>query len=246
MAHIRVITPVYFPEACNMESLKPYEKTDLQISLTYGEIDAQSVRHEFDLSLVAPAVIKRVLEADKEQVDAIVVNFSGEIGLEACREAASVPIVSLAETAVHVAGTLGRKFSIINTTSSATSLQRALVNKYGFASRLASIREVEIHPTDDYYSKDNIAFLANQCINVIKEDHAEVIFLGSGRLFNVREALSVELQKQGYDIPLIEPLPTAIYYAKFLVDAKLCHSKYVFPFPTKEALISYKHLIQVR
>ena len=116
MTHIRVILPAYFPQACNIEQLKPYEKEDLTISLTYGDIDAKSIRHEFDMAMAAPAVIKKVLEAEKDKVDAIVVNIMSEISLAACREAVKIPVLSLAETAMHVAGTLGRKFSIVNTT----------------------------------------------------------------------------------------------------------------------------------
>ncbi|HAT8752543.1 TPA: hydantoin racemase, partial [Legionella pneumophila] len=44
-------------------------------------------------------------------------------------------------------------------------------------------------------------------------------------------------------ITIIEPLPTGIYFAKFLVDSKISQSKYVYRSPNASTLKTYSKIL---
>ena len=232
MTHVRVILPAYAPKACNMQMLKQYETPELTISLTYGEVEATSARSEIEMHLLSNTTIKKIIEAQNEGVDAIVINIMAEFSLSPMLEVASVPLVTLPKIAFNTASMLSDKFTIVSTTPSVYAMQTRLIQKYGLTDRFASFRCVSFLPEYDYDAPENIEALLDVCVKAIEEDHAGAIIFGSGRVVGITEPIKQALLKKGYDIPLIEALPLGIKYAKLLADLKLKQSKIDYPLPS--------------
>lgn len=144
MTHIRVILPGYNTKVLNKEMLKPFESPGLELSVDYADIAVDAVRHEFDIALMAPYLIKKVIKAEQEKVHAIVIDMMADVAMRALREAVTIPVVSLAETATHVAAMMGNNFAIINTTDELTPIQESLVRSYGLYDRLACIQGIQV------------------------------------------------------------------------------------------------------
>ena len=49
---IRVILPGYNTQVLNEEMLRPYQSTELILSVDYANIPVDAVRHEFDMALI--------------------------------------------------------------------------------------------------------------------------------------------------------------------------------------------------
>lgn len=130
MTHIRVILPAHSTRACNMTMLKPYESAELKISLSYAEMEASSMRTSFEINLFSNATLQKVIEAEQEGVDAIVISLMGEIATTAMLEAVSIPVVSLPKIAFFTAVSLAYRFSIVSTTPQIESVQVPLITKY--------------------------------------------------------------------------------------------------------------------
>ncbi len=242
MTHVRVILPGYNTKALNMKMLKPYISPELELSISYVNIAVDAVRHELDMALLTPGVIKQAMIAEEEGVDAIVIDLMAEIGMRALREAVSVPVVSLPEVTMHVAAMMGNKFAVINTTEELTPIQEHLIRKYGFSDR-ACVQGVQLDPHADYRSKKTIHSLMEQCYEAVTKKHADTLIFGSGRLIAYRDEISAGLQCKGIHVPIIEPLPTGIYFAKFLADAKISHSKRVYCSPDERTLNIYAQIL---
>ncbi|HAT7923010.1 TPA: hydantoin racemase [Legionella pneumophila] len=243
MTHIRVILPGYNTKVLNKEMLKPFESPSLELSVDYADIAVDAVRHEFDIALMAPYLIKKVIKAEQEKVHAIVIDMMADVAMRALREAVTIPVVSLAETATHVAAMMGNNFAIINTTDELTPIQESLVRSYGLYDRLACIQGIQLDPHDDYRSEKIIHGLVEQCADAVIKKRADTLIFGSGRLIGYREVIQKGLEEKGLHITIIEPLPTGIYFAKFLVDSKISQSKYVYRSPDASTLKTYSKIL---
>lgn len=240
MANIHVILAMPNLKICTLDTIKPYEKSDIQLSLSYGSTGPESVRNEFDLALVVPGTLRAALDAEKNGADAVVIDCMGDPGLRACKELLSIPVVGSAEPAFHVASTLADKFSIITTGSSVHAMMQNLALLYGVDKKLASIRTIELHPKADYYDEKVIDSLVGQLVRVIEDDNAGCVVWGSGRLIGFSDPVSKKLkEKKGYQIPIVEPLSTAIYFAKMLLDSGLTQSSVPFATPPQKPIQGY-------
>ena len=63
----------------------------------------------------------------------------------------------------------------------------------------------------------------------MNEDGAEVLVLGCTGMTGMAERLSHEL-----NVPVIDPIPTAVKLAEMLVGLGLSHSKLAFPVPPEK------------
>ncbi|WP_419420904.1 aspartate/glutamate racemase family protein [Legionella sp. D16C41] len=243
MTHIRVILPGYNTKALNMDMLKPYMSSELTISIAYVNLAVDAVRHEFDMALLAPGLIQQAIRAEKEDASAIVIDLMAEIALAAIREAVSIPVVSLPEVTMHVAAMMGRKFAIINTTHELTAIQENLARNYGLWNHLACVQGIQLHPQDNYAADETIQGLINQCYDAVVNKEADTLIFGSGRLIAYRDKINQGLRKKGINVTIIEPLPTGIYFAKFLADAKIAHSKQVYCSPSEDTLKTYANIL---
>ena len=57
---------------------------------------------------------------------------------------------------------------------------------------------------------------------------ADTIIFGCCGMMGCTESLRKFLLEKGCDVPVIDPLPLAIHYAKMLVELKLSHSKRLY------------------
>ncbi|ASQ47331.1 aspartate/glutamate racemase family protein [Legionella clemsonensis] len=243
MTHIRVILPGYNTKVLNMDMLKPYITPELELSIAYVNVAVDAVRHELDMALLAPGLIKQAMLAEREKVSAIVIDLMAEIALAPLREAVTIPVVSLPEATMHVAAMMGRKFAIINTTEELTAIQENLARNYGLWEHLACVQGIQLDPHADYTSDKTIESLVEQCADAVIKKQADTLIFGSGRLIAYRDKISKGLNERGIDVTIIEPLPTGIYFAKFLADAKITHSKRVYRSPDSKTLKVYEKIL---
>ena len=229
MAHIKVILPFHNEKICNSNLLKAYATKDIKLSVSYADIEAIALRTNSEISAATNSTLQKIIAAEKEGVDAIVINLMAEMATDTMLEVANIPLVALPKTAFYTAALLSRKFSIVSSTQQGYDLQVKLIQQYGLEKQFASFRHVNFLAGEDYATPENIIALTNECIKVIEEDHAGAIVFGSGRIAGLAETIKKTLLEKGYDIPLIEPLPLAIQYAKLLVNLKLKQSKVDFP-----------------
>jgi len=196
-------------------------ETELEvISLTEGPRHLEYYSYG---SLVVPKILKIIRGAEKENFDAAVIGCFYDPGLRESREIAEKLVVTApAEASMHIAMTLGQRFSIIVGRTKWIPLMRENVIKYGFQDHLASFQPIGIGvldlQKDPEETKRRIVQAAERAI---KQDGAEVIILGCTHQFGFYKELQDTLR-----VPVIDAALAAFNYAEFLVDLRDKHGWY--------------------
>jgi allantoin racemase len=111
---------------------------------------------------------------------------------------------------------------------------------YGMTSKLASARSVDIPVLD--LDKDIAATkraLIAEAKRAVVEDGADFIIFGCTGMLGCADAVRDGLFRDGLDVPVIDPVPTAVNVAAAVARSRLAHSKRAFPQPPKKNVVGY-------
>lgn len=211
-----------------------YAAEGTQISVESLEQGPASIECELDEAICLSNFLRKAKQAEVEGHDAIICNCFGDPGVKAARELLSVPVVGPGETSMHVAATLGQRFSVITILPNVVPHIQNLAAQCGLENRLASIRYVNISVLGLVERKRLTSALYEEMLKAMKEDDAQVLVLGCTDMLGVAKEMENRLRNQGYEVPVVAPLVTALKYAELLVSLGLRQSRltYMSP-PTK-------------
>jgi allantoin racemase len=152
-------------------------------------------------ALVLVDILHLVKQAEQQGFDAAIIGCFYDVGLQAAREVTErMAIVAPCEASVHIASTLGDKFSIIVGRRKWIPEMRENVVRYGMKERLAS-------------------FQSRRFIQVgreaIERDGAEVLVLGCTATYGFYRELQEEL-----GVPVIDSMIAAFKTAEFAAELK--------------------------
>ena len=214
---------------------------------SYGDWPVET-REEF--CLVAAGRLPIVREAcESGKYNAIVLLGGGEPGFLESREIArrfGIPVTACAFSQMHVASTLGYKFSVIDLAENHNMYYYNLVVQHHFTGRCASIRNVNFPlPRPPYAGEpsvrdekeqalrgeksDMLEAAVGEAVAAIEDDGAEVITFGCSATFWMQPFLQRRLNDMGWEIPVLEGYSCAITLAKAMVSLGVDASGLTFP-----------------
>jgi allantoin racemase len=241
---IRVVTPIVTKDFVTPEAAEEYAAAvgpEHEVSVVAIDRGPASIESEYDEALAAPDVIAKICEAEKDGIDAVVINCFGDPGMKPSREAVAIPVVGSGEASMHLAAGLGHKFSVVTVLENVLPMLYNECKLYGLEGKTASVRSVDI-PVLDLHVLDQEKLakaLVSESIKAIDEDGAHVIVLGCTGMTGLSEAVREGLAEQGYDIPVVDPLIAALKTARILVEMDLSHSKRTYPYPPEKEIVGY-------
>jgi allantoin racemase len=192
-----------------------------------------SVESNTDIAYNSPFILEQIVLANKDRCSAIIIDCACDPVLDASREISNIPVVGSRNSALHLALTLGTRFSIITVQGqSLIQCMKAGVRKEGLESFCASVRSLKMPVLDiSKRPKDAQSQLAEVCRSAVEDDGADVVVLGCTGLSHV-----VDLPKIQKDlgIPVIDPFVVAVKTAVLLVESGFSHSKVAYPTPPKK------------
>lgn len=183
------------------------------------------------------------------QYNAVVLLGGGDPGYMAAREIGrsyGVAVTSCAHAQMHIARTLGRKFSIVDISETHNMRMVDLVIQYGFTQECASVRNVNFplprpaYPHEPSIEQERERALRGEpsamldaafeaAVEAIKEDGADVIMLGCSAAFWLQPFLQRRLADAGWEVPVLEGTGCAIVLAKLFVDLGVTASGLMLP-----------------
>lgn len=237
---VRVITPIVSENVRKLEDIQALESDELKVSHALIETGPASIESEFDEALSVPGLLARAIEAQQEGMDAVVIDCMGDPGLKAAREVLSIPVLGPAETSMHVAAMLGHRFSIVTVLESVRPMLENLAKVYGVHEKLASVRVVDVPVLEIEQDMSRLhESLSEQARYAVEQDKADVIVLGCTGFYGCSEAIMKALSAEGLSVPVIDPIPTAVFTAAGLVRAGLSHSKRTYATPPLKEVRGY-------
>jgi allantoin racemase len=238
--NIRLVTPITTKGFRNVEEVKIFEGPGYEISFCEIDSGPASIESEFDEMLAVPDTVAKIIQAERDGVDAVVIDCMGDPGLKPAREAVRIPVLGPSETSMHLAAMLGHKFSVVTVLHRLRTLFENAAKVYDTAGKLASVRSVEIPVLDLQGGVEKLTrALTEQAILAVEEDKADAIIFGCTGMLGCAEGVRAGLLERGYDAPVIDPVPTTIRIAAALVEAGHSHSKLTYPPPPEKPIAGY-------
>jgi len=237
--HIRVITPIVsdlFSEA----QLQPYASDRIRLSHTRIDTGPASIESSFDEALAQPGTLVKVLEAEDEGCDAIVINCLGDPALNPAREIVSIPVVGPCQASMHLANMLGDNFAVISVLDNVRLLLEHLAAKYNLSQRYVGFDYVNIAVLDLESDLDALVkSMTEKSVSLIENKHANSIILGCTGMLGCAQGIRTQLLERGLDVPVIDPLVAAIQMAEAMVSSELSHSRHAYQTPPAKDIIGY-------
>lgn len=231
MKHIRIIFPGSKANYHTLDDLKKLNFSNLKIDIVNAEVGPETISNRCEEALAIPGTLQQIVRAEKEGVDAIVIDCMGDPGVEQGRELVNIPVIGPSRTSMHIASTLGERFAVITMAEAVNPLVKQQAKLFNLEPRLAVALSIEISPlllqTDLKKTTDAICKKALEAIEIYG---ADTIIFGCCGMLGCGEHVKKFLLEKGYPVPVIDPLPLAIHYAKMLIDLQLTHSKQLYGF----------------
>ena len=202
---------------------------ELETRSDYG--GPESIESMWEEYLSVPGTMDLAVRLEREGFDALIPGCFGDPGLDGMREIVSIPVVGPGQAGMTVAAMLGHRFSIVTVVENIIRPLENLALLHGYASKLASVRQVgipvlELNNDPDYTYQRAIEV----CRETIEKDRADVLVMGCGTLSFRSEELAAEL-----GVPVVNPLRAALRMAELYVSSGISHSKRSYPTPRKIA-----------
>jgi allantoin racemase len=237
--HIRVINPTITTsweadtQRIYAESAGPGTKIST-VSLNWGSASLESRR---DQALVVPEILSRVVEAERESCDAVIIDCMADPGMFEARELVSIPVVGPGQTSMSVAAMLGYRFSVLCVLDENRPIVQDQVTRYGFLPKLASVRAFNVPVLQiDPNSASTLQAVVDASAKAIHEDDADVIVPGCTSLAGMAPRIRRALLERGLQVTVLDPPPLAVKLAEALVALGQSHSRRSFAPPNPKEI----------
>lgn len=183
MSQILVLNPFGGYEVFGEENLARVARADTSFTIE-NLSDQYPLRYNSWFYLRHECVnltIERVLAAQAEGYDAVFLSCMTDVGLYECRHLVDIPVTASLESSALLAYQMGRSYSLLAVDRQNGEQERMLLELYGLAGRLVSIRPFNIPANDLYPDRTPSHEVIGRLLEVSErcvEDGAEVIIPG--------------------------------------------------------------------
>jgi Asp/Glu/hydantoin racemase len=162
---------------------------------------------------IGSAVMLEMLAEKRGTFDAAVCAAFGDPGLGGARELFDFPIVGMAEAAMLVACTLGRKFAIVSFAKALEPWFAEIVDWHGMTGRCAAIQMLDSAFTNiNDVAEEKEQLLVDLAHKVVAERGADVVILAGAPLAGLATKL-----RDRVPVPLVDGIQAAVTMAEGLV-----------------------------
>ncbi len=221
----------YIGPGSRAEALRTFVSTGVELEARPRPTGPESIESMWEEYLAATTYMEMAVQLEREGFDAVIPGCFGDPGLDGMRELVDIAVVGVGQAGLHVAATLGHKFSIISPVSEVSRIVENLAHHYHLDGKLASVVALDI-PVLELNGNPDRTFERGVEVarEAIERDRADVLVTGCGTLSFRAEELQAEL-----GVPVVNPLRAALRMAELLVSSGLSHSKRTYPTPRKIA-----------
>lgn len=205
-------------------------RPDVELAFVPVRNSCKIVDSYYEAALLEAYVIEAGLQAEEEGFDAVVIDTVADPGLDALRSRLTIPVVGPGSVAYHLAGILGRRFSVLTMWKKWEFNYTKVLQANGLAHFLASVRAIDMNPDVEHLfgerSEEIVDRLTEQAMAAIEQDGADVVVLGSTTMHQAASKMAPRLP-----CPVINPGPAGVAIAIALLELGLTHSKVAWPNP---------------
>ena len=162
---------------------------------------------------IGSAMMLEMLAERRGTFDAAIVAAFGDPGLGGARELFDFPVIGMAEAAMLVACTLGRKFAIVSFAKALEPWFAEIVEWHGLSGRCAAIRTLdEAFQSIDDVQNEKEQVLIDLALRTVRNDAADVVILAGAPLAGLANKI-----REQVPVPLVDGIQAAVTMAEGLV-----------------------------
>lgn len=239
---IRVIVPIvgekWLEDA--RQTYAAHARPGTRVSAVAVQRGPASIESRRDEALATPEVLRLAQEAEREGVQAVIIDCMGDPGMEPAREVVSIPVIGPALACMHLAAMLAHRFSIITLPPSSIPGVEEQVWRYGLQQRLASVRAIEATVLAIKGGHDAVLhMLTEAAARAVLEDGASAIIPGCTGMAGMAPKVQAALAERGCEVPVLDPPAVAVKLAESLVEMEVSHSRHTYPQPPAKEIVGY-------
>lgn len=227
---VHVITPIVTEgfRAAALPAPDGCKVTNAQISKGPASIESA-----VDEVLAAPGVVDAAILAEADGAQAVVIDCMLDPGLDAAREAVSIPVIGCGEAAMRAAGA---RFAVITVLQRQERAFADLARKYGLADMLSETIGIGVPVLALETDRETaLAGTINGSKEAVSGGATSIVFGCTGMLGfadEVRAALG--------GISVIDPLPNAIEFAHKAIQSGHTNDKSIYPYPDSKPIAGFE------
>jgi len=177
--------------------------------------------------LETPALVKKIMEAERAGFDAVVQSNTFDPGVEAARLAVRIPVVGVLRSSCQFAACLCDRFGLIAPTDSYVPYVWRLVENYRMAKFVSEIRPLK-------FSEHDIPKERARAVERIVAVSREMIAAGAQAIIPlggnvVPYQISPEELEPQIGAPVINTKAVGIRFAELMIVSKVTHSQIAYP-----------------
>jgi allantoin racemase len=233
--HVRIVSPITADRSAKWRRLQTLAGPGVRLSVAQIAVGPASIESEFEDALAVPATIAKVIEAEREGADAVVIDCLCDPGLRPCRAVASIPVLGPAQAAMSLAAMFGQRFGVVTVVPGLGPTFENLAAVYGFGGRLASVRAVDIPVLELERDPERTRrALVAEAAAAVERDRAHAIVFGCSGMFGMAAAVIAGLAERGHPgVPVIDPLPAAVELAVVAARLGISQSRLTYARPPR-------------
>lgn len=164
-------------------------------------------------------IVESAIKAESEGYDAVAITCFHDPGLQEARSVVDIPVVSMCESALLTASTLGDSLGLVGVGPANAYLVRRLVRRYGFEGRVAGVLQLE-NPVNEH-EIDAMFDSESSITEAFYAAARTAIALGADVIVPSESLLNTALVKQGVQhvdgIPVVDAFAIMLTHAEMLV-----------------------------
>ncbi len=204
------------------------EPEDLGGGAVDKRLSAETAINGLHHMLRVPAIIKKIIEAERSGFDAVIQSNTYDPGVEQARLAVRIPVVGVLRATCHVAACVAHRIGIIILVESMIPYTRSILREYGLAPLIIGIKAVNMYETGDLSEvREPIKRKVIELAKELKAEGAEVVIPLGGRVFP--GAISCEEIEAAAGIPILNTKAIGIQFTEMLVRNHMSHSPIAYP-----------------
>jgi allantoin racemase len=234
MSSVRIITPIITAGFRNDEKLYAAIPAGCELSSMFIKNGPASVESAVDEVLAAPGVVEAALTAEAEGAEALVIDCMLDPGLDAAREAVSIPVMGCGETALRAAASFGA-FSVVTVLQRQARAFHELASRYAIVENLKSVRGIGVSVLDlERETEKAVKATIEQSRAAANEDGAHTIVFGCTGMLGFGDPVAIALGELVTRV--FDPLPFAVAQAHAAAQSGEKSDKDSYPSPEPKTI----------
>ncbi|MFB3906173.1 MAG: aspartate/glutamate racemase family protein [Acidobacteriota bacterium] len=223
---ILVLSPFGETEPYGEENLKTVARADVEFSFeSLKEVFPLPYNtYRYNVLKCTDAAVERIVKAEREGYDAVVLSCMYDPGLFEAREVVDIPVMGTLEASGLVCMMMGQMFSIVCPEQVVTSVLRRTIDAYGFTPRCASLRHIDVVACDLYPDRTPTDEIMRRLVEVGRkcvEDGAEILIPGCSIIGALYTKAFGRDPVEVIGVPVLDPQLVAFKMAEMMVDLRV-------------------------